>query len=155
MQTFTAFDLVQLPRLDASGGQTLGAELLAVLGKTQHVPASVDEAVAELASAHRALNAAVAKRLAAAAEPDPARAKSADAALDACWSGLLDFLSGWSRVPDVAEAETATALIQQLFPTGVKFVPAGYEVEWAESNTRLEMVKQRKLDAPRVSGMSK
>src|SRR5262249_24525722 len=78
---------------------------------------------------------------------DPLRAKAADLAIDAVWSGIFDWLTGWSKMSGLPEAQTAASLLLQLFPDGLKFVLLAYKLEWAESDTRLLLIKERGLDA--------
>src|SRR5262249_53134424 len=78
---------------------------------------------------------------------DPQRAKLADQAIDAAWSGLFDWLTGWSKIPGVAKAKVAQELVTKLFPDGLKFVLLAYKLEWAESDARLLLIKEEKLDA--------
>jgi hypothetical protein len=145
-RTFASLDLVQLPKLDSSSAQTLGTEVLAAAkGKT--LAANVADALDELSGSHRALQTASAQRLPTTSTADPARAKSADAGLDLTWSSLLDFLTAWSKLPDHENAIIANKLLSQLFPEGLRFVLLAYKLEWAESNTRLLLIKERKLDA--------
>jgi hypothetical protein len=145
-RSFHALDLVQLPRLDSTAAQTLGTEVLAAArGKT--LPASVSEALQDLTLAHRALQAASAQRLAALPSTDPARTKAADTALDASWSALFDLLNGWSKLPDHELGALASGLVARLFPDGLKFVLMAYKLQWAESNTRLLLVKEHKLES--------
>jgi hypothetical protein len=143
---FDSSDLVQLPRLDSASAQTLGTQVLATAkGKT--LTASITEALDDLASSHHALQTAATQRLPTLEGADPTRAKNADQALDASWSALFDFLTGWSKLPDHANAEVASKLLAQLFPEGLRFAQLAYKLEWAESNTRLLIIKERKLEA--------
>ncbi|WP_437563640.1 hypothetical protein [Sorangium sp. So ce542] len=153
-RTFTAVDLVQLPKLDAPSAQALGTEVLtaakAVLGDrgaARKVPEGVMEAHEDLTSALATLNQAVATRLPSQPTEDTARAKAADITVDAIWSGLYDVLGGWSKVAGLPEAETASSLRAALFPRGLKFTQIAYKLEWAESNTRILMIKDGDLGA--------
>jgi len=145
-RTFASLDLVQLPKLDSVGAQTLGTEVIAA-AKGRTLASNVSDALGELAASHRALQAASARRLPTTASADPARTKAADAALDLTWSALFDFLRGWSKLPDHGNAVIADNLLAQVFPEGLKFVLLAYKLEWAESNTRLLLIKGRELDA--------
>jgi hypothetical protein len=145
-RTFASLDLVQLPKLDSTAAQTLGTEVLAA-AKGKNLAPNVADALDQLSTAHRALQAASAQRLPTTSSADPTRTKSADAALDLTWSALFDFLTGWSKLPDHENATIASNLLSQIFPEGLKFVLLAYKLEWAESNTRLLLIKERKLDA--------
>jgi hypothetical protein len=144
-RTYDSSDLVQLPVLDASAAQALGKEMV-VAAEGERLPAAVEEALEELASAHTALEGAVARRLAASPSGvDPTRTRAADLALDAAWSALYGVVRSWSRVPHHPEGAVAAALLPKLFPNGVKFVLLPYKLEWAESSTRLLLIEQEAL----------
>jgi hypothetical protein len=145
-RSFASLDLVQLPRLDGASAQTLGTEIIST-ARDQKLSGPVSEALDELIVAHRALQSAAAQRLPTTVSEDPARTKAADIALDASWSALFDLLNAWSKLPGHAHADLATTLISQIYPEGLKFVLLPYKIEWAESQTRLLLIKDRKLDA--------
>ncbi|APR82642.1 Hypothetical protein A7982_07991 [Minicystis rosea] len=69
-----------------------------------------------------------------------------DRRLDACWSALNDFLTAFSKLPDVPAAAEAAALKSALFPDGLKFTQLVFELEWAESEARLQRIKAQDLD---------
>jgi hypothetical protein len=144
-RSFGSLDLVQLPRLDASSAQTLGKEVI-VAANGEPLPAAVAEALADLTSAHAALEGTVAVRLPTSAGPDPARTKKADTALDAAWSALYGVLKGWSVADDLPEGGSATVLLPKIFPEGLKFVLLAYKLEWAESSARLRLISDQALD---------
>src|SRR5262245_44663004 len=146
-RSYSAVDLVQLPNLDAGSAQALGAEILNAADKVkgaEPLPESVAEALGDLSQALLVLRKAAAKRLA--PPGDPQRAKLADQAIDAAWSGFFDWLSGWAKMPGLAKAKIAGDLSTKLFADGLKFVLLAYKLEWAESDARLLLIKQRKLD---------
>lgn len=144
-RSFHAFDLVQLPRLDAAGAQALGSEVLTV-ARSKELPEPLAESLAELSAAHRALVSTAAARLPL-PRVDPAVSKAADSALDASWSALFDVLGAWAKLPNHPRAAVAASLQSQIFPEGLKFLMLAYKLEWAESNTRLKLIKSRELDA--------
>src|SRR5436309_2495218 len=128
-RTFTTLDLVQLPKLDASSAQTLGTEVLtAAKPYNKTLPAPVEDALHDVKHTLDALQQAAAKRLPA-TTADPQRSKAADIALDACWSGLFDWLTGWTKIPDLPEAAIAATLRDKLYPEGLKFILLAYKLE--------------------------
>jgi hypothetical protein len=145
-RSFSALDLVQLPKLDASSAITLGTEVFAA-AKSRDLVDPVTEALTDLGAAHKALQSAVVRRLPSVAAADPVRSRAADIALDASYGALFDFLSAWSKLPDHDNAPLAAELAAQIFPEGLKFVLAPYKVEWAESQSRLSLIKQLGLEA--------
>ncbi|AUX22720.1 hypothetical protein SOCEGT47_032260 [Sorangium cellulosum] len=153
-RTFTAVDLVQLPKLDASSAQALGTEVLTAArpilsdkDAAKRIPEGVLEAHEDLSAALSTLNRAAATRLPSLPAEDTARAKAADQAVDAIWSGLHDVLLGWSKIQGLPEAGTAVSLRATLFPKGLKFTQIAYKLEWAESNTRILLIKDSELEA--------
>jgi hypothetical protein len=144
-RTYSYLDLVRLPRLDGMAAQALGAEVLAA-AKDRRLPEAIADARAGLESACTVLKAAAVSRLPTTVTGDPSRSKTADVIVDACWGALFDVLSGWSKLPDDECAEIATDLLAQIYPEGLKFVLFSYKLEWAESNTRIAIIKERKLD---------
>jgi hypothetical protein len=79
-------------------------------------------------------------------EIDPQRARAADGVLDAIWSGLLDVLSGWSKIPGLPEAEVASSIKAKLFPSGLKFIQIAYKLQWAESHSRILVIQDQGLE---------
>lgn len=144
-RTYSYLDLVQLPKLDGMAAQALGAEVLAA-AKDHKLPDAIADALADFESAYRALRTAAAGRLPTTVTGDPNRSRSADANLDACWSALFDVVTGWSKLPGDDLADVAGDVLAQIFPEGLKFVLSAYKLEWAESNTRIGIIKDRKLD---------
>jgi len=137
-RTFEPDSVVQLPALDALAARTLGSAVLAAAaGKT--LPGPIAEAVAEVQAAVEALKAVAVQRL---PNSDPL-ARAADITLDAAWSALSGLLGAWSRVPDHDHAQMAATLREQLFPDGLRFTHLPFRLEWAESDTRLQMIDER------------
>jgi hypothetical protein len=147
-RSFTTVDLVQLPALDAGSAQALATAVLSAAEAVEHLPDPVTEALHELKQALYVLQKITSQRLRASMN-DPQRARRADVKLDACWSGTFDWLTGWAKMPDLAEAEIASSLLSQIFPDdSLKFIQVAWEVEWAESRDRLQLIKDEHLDAP-------
>ena len=149
--TFTRDDLIQLPRFDAAGAVTLGEKLCAVAKEVAELPRPIQRAKDALEEDLAALRAAAAARLAArlaAAEPGPKPEEiaAADAALDTCWTALHDWLTGFSKLPDVhPEAAEGRALLAELYPDGLGFILLPYELEWGQSDLRLGRIGSESL----------
>ena len=106
------------------------------------------EALGELKHALHALQKIASQRLRASMN-DPQKARLADVKIDACWRGMFDWLTGWAKMPDLPEAEIASSLLSQIYPDdSLKFTQVAWEVEWAESRNRLQLIKDEKLDEP-------
>jgi hypothetical protein len=132
--------------MDALSAQALGTQVLANARKLTDVPAPVTETLVEVQVTLDALNRAVGTRLPVTTVADPVRTKLTDVVIDACWSGLYDWLNGWAKIPGLPEAQTAASLRDQLFPQGLKFITLAFRREWAESNTRLLIIEERRLE---------
>jgi hypothetical protein len=142
-------DLIQLPRFDASGAVSLGADLLRAAEAQPDLPSPIQRARVELDAQLAALRAAIEARLAAATSADPARVAAvanADCNLDACWSALFDWLTGFSKLPGVArETAEAVELLRELYPDGLSFISLPYELEWRESEGRVRRIASETL----------
>jgi hypothetical protein len=150
-RSFSANDLVTLPKLDARAALALGAALVTAAkthlakNKQKELPARIAKANAKLSAATSHLQATVASRLST-STGDSARAQAADRALDAGWSALYDWLTGWSKLPRSSQAKVAAPILAELYPEGLRFIQLAYKLQWAESAARLERIKKVKLD---------
>lgn len=150
-RSFSANHLVTLPKLDARAALALGAALLTaaktylVKNKLKALPPRIAKANAKLATATAHLQATIASRLSTSTD-DSARAQIADRALDAAWSALYDWLTGWSKLPRSSQAKIATPILADIYPEGLRFILLAYKLQWAESAARLETIKKAKLD---------
>ena len=118
-RSFILEDLIQLPRFDAVGAVALGEKLLQV---------------------------AAAARLASASAADPVIVAEADRSLDACWTALYDWLTGFSKLPDdLHETTEARGLLTELYPDGLSFILLPYELEWNQSDIRLARIAAERL----------
>jgi hypothetical protein len=143
---FPASDLIQLPRFDAAGALTLGKKLLRAASAEPKLPRAVKRALRDLEAREEALRAAVDARLAAVGAADPARVAAADCNLDASWTALFDWLTGFSKLPGGApEAAEAVALLRELYPDGLSFILLPYELEWGQSDVRLARIGREAL----------
>lgn len=161
-RSYAAVDLVQLPRLDAQGAITLGAEIGAAAKAIKAAKAKLSKPLSAALKNTLSTQAALVK--AAAAVParsgvDPELVRLADQGVDGGWSALASFLDGWSRLPDLKkpgakapQAEVAKELHTALFDDGLKFLVLSFRAEWAESETRLKRIHDQKL-APKIEAL--
>ena len=147
MRTYTMNDVIQLPRLDASGALALGAQLVNAAKAAPKLPKPLSRAYAGVASSLDVLRRANADRLPVPEVEDTKRAPTADRWIDAVLSGMFDWLHGWSKLPNEPQAEVARSLLTELYPTGLKFIQLNYKLEWAEVEARLVRIDTRGLDA--------
>jgi hypothetical protein len=142
----SADDLIQLPRFDAVGAVALGEKILAAASAEPELPRSLKRAKEALEEDLAALRLAAQKRLAAASVGDPSIVAEADRLLDACWTALFDWLTGFSKLPaNYPESEEAQALLGELYPDGLSFILLPYELEWKQSDLRLTRIANENL----------
>jgi hypothetical protein len=150
-RSFSANNLVTLPKLDARAALALGAALhtaaktYLVKNKLKELPSRIAKANTKLSAATAHLQATVASRLST-STGDSARAQAADRALDAVWSALYDWLTGWSKLPRSSQAKIAAPILADIFPEGLRFILLAYKLQWAESAARLEKIKKANYD---------
>jgi hypothetical protein len=147
MRTHTANDLVQLPRFDALGALALGEQLVTAGKSVPELPQPLFKAYEGVATTLDLLRHASAARLPVPSEGDSKRAQGADRWVDAVASGTFDWLTGWSKLSNVPQADVARSLLVELFPTGLKFVRLPFKLEWAEIEARLVRIEASGLDA--------
>jgi hypothetical protein len=148
-RTFSSLEVITLPVLDSSGARALGRELLAAAQSKGKLPTPLARAKKDLNAAYDALQAAAAERLAA-SPGDPTAQREADTMLDSAWAALQSLLSAWSRLPTTTMPEKpakAKALLELLYPTGLRFVNLPYKDQWAESETRLRVIARPEVAA--------
>jgi hypothetical protein len=143
-------DLIQLPRFDAAGAVALGEKLMTVANAEPDLPRAIKrakEALGEcLVALRSAAEARLAARMAAASATDPEVVSDADATLDACWTALHDWLTGFSKLPPAhAEHGEASALLAELYPDGLGFILLPYALEWGQSDLRLGRIASETL----------
>lgn len=148
--TITATDLVQLPRTSAQSAHALGTTVLAA-ARGQKLPKSVVKSHGRLTAAHVALQTAIVDQFGVApdspGEESPA-APECDRIADNCWGGLDGRLESLAKLPEkVSGAKEAAVLRRRLFPTGLDFLKLPYRLQWAEAQTRLQLIERDKLEA--------
>src|SRR5215471_17719356 len=138
-RTFESNNLVHLPTLDARAAQAVGSAVVAAAAN-KTLPDPVAEALAEVKTAVDILEATAMKRL---PSGENLAARSADRDLDAAWNAIHGLLRSLTRVSDRPRADQATALLDDLFPNGLRFTKLRFELEWVESQNRLKMIDER------------
>lgn len=147
MRTYTMNNVIQLPVLDASGALALGEQLVTVGKAASKLPKPLAKAFNGVVTTLDVLRRANADRLPVLQDDDPKRAPTADRWIDAVLSGMFDWLNGWSKLPNEAQATVARSLLAELYPKGLKFIQIHYKLEWAEVEARLVRIEARGLDA--------
>lgn len=143
-RTFSAPELVTLPRLSAAAALSLGTELATVANAQRSLPASITKAKKRLEGALDELRDI--RRAAHEADAiDTSAASAADQVLDAAWSSFHSFLQAWAKLPGegASRASFARRLLDLVYPEGLRFTQLGYKLEWAESQTRLDRLAEK------------
>jgi hypothetical protein len=151
-QPFDPTVYVRAPIIQVASGISLARGLLVAVPK--HAPAAVKAKARQLkASAATVQTAWKAQHQAA----TPAERKRADTVIDNGWGALVDRLHGMARLPadTYPDATRAAEIVHLLFyPGGLGFLTYEFDVEWAESQKRLELIDERGLaaDIDRLAG---
>lgn len=147
---YDADNVITLPRLQSSGAMALGKQLAAAAkAHKKDLPKGVAKALGNLEKATGALAAALRDQAGTEEAADSDELRKLDRNLDACWSGLHDFLTGIGKIPGSNEAAEARALDKTIFDQGLAFILLPYELEWAQSEVRLDRIDSQGL-APRL-----
>jgi hypothetical protein len=146
MGSYSASNVIQLPRLAANGAVALGEQLLtAAKPHKSALSAPLSKSLGAVRTSHAALRTAVTEQVRPPSETS-AEAVLADRDVDACWSGLYDFLTGLAKLPRAKQAKTAAAIKAAIFPDGLRFILLPYELQWAEGDARLKRIVKQGLD---------
>ncbi len=147
-RSFSAENLVHLPRLDVRGAIALGAGLLATVAPVEEMlPPAVDQARRRLVERHQVLEKLAEPRSPEGLTIDPERVKNVDHAVDTAWTGLMLWLGGWAKLPDrYPQRAVANRIGSALFPDGLAFIQLPFKLEWAESENKLQRIESDRLD---------
>ncbi len=147
MGYYSAAEVIQLPRLQASGAMALGEQLIAAAKPHKKaLSKSLVKALGALDSHHGTLADAIRDQVV----PEPEEGSETvqlDRNLDGCWSGLNDFFTGFIKLTGTSQSVEAASLQAAILPGGLKFILLPYKLEWAESETRIQRITKHKLDA--------
>lgn len=138
---------VAAPKTGVAGGVALGVALISALPKG--APAPVRAAAQALHASTLALQTAWRKSSDGEPAPAPDAGRDADHALDVAWRATEQRLGATASLPaaDFPDAARAAMLYQRLFPDGLGFLTLPWSSEWAESDKRLGLIKEDKLEA--------
>lgn len=139
-RSFSALDLVTVPRSSAGLAIALGSALLTKAQAEPALPPVFVRPLKRLAQQQEALCAAHQAQLDEPAD-DAAAVGEADQQLDASWSGFHGFLGSNTKLSaspaGVERGVRARAVLDGVFPDGLRFVKLPYREQWAESKRRL------------------
>jgi hypothetical protein len=145
IRTFAAYNIIVLPRFSAPAAMTAGTSLVTAARKREPLPPVFVPPLERLIKSVGTLGESRVKQREA-RDIDGTAINESDQKIDGTWSGFYSFLNGWTKMintPEVAEkARRAGVLIEAVFPDGLRFLNAPHRVEWAESQTRLDRLRQ-------------
>jgi len=144
VRSFTALDIIRLPRLDAVDAHSLGQAIIAA-AEGQPLSDGAKETFGEVSVALRHLGDVLKSRLPR-AEGTGSATREADTKLDAAWSATYEFLDAWARLPDEPKAAIAARIRERLFPDGLRFTKVQFTRQWTESDRRLSLLDEENLD---------
>lgn len=146
-------NIIQLPRLSALGALTLGEQLInAAKPHKNNLSPGLQKSLKRLTAAHGVIGEALRDQVAPGSITSNTLAAEHDRWEDSTWSGLKDALDGIAKLTRLPQAKEAAELSALLFTDGLKFVQLPYALQWAESETRLERIKDQKLQ-PRLEAL--
>lgn len=142
-RSYSADQVITLPRVDTTDAITLGAELLTAARPEGRPSSRIARALERLSATYGAL-----AEVASLASMTSTRveARQADRLIDSAWAALFDFLGAWSKVPYEPAAEQARHVRGALYPDGLKFTLLPFKREWAESETRIHAMGREGFD---------
>ena len=145
-RTFTAQDLIQLPRLNGRETVVLMTELeteaVAHDPNGKSLPAPIERSRKRLGVALTGLDDVT--RPKPDDEADTQAKRKADQVIDKGWSATFDWLSGWCKLPleKNPNLPRATALFNLIFGDALAFTKLPYKIEWKESKSRLDAIER-------------
>ena len=146
MSSYSAADVIQLPRLQASGAMALGGQLIAAAKPHKKILSkSIAKALTAFDTQYISLTDAIRDQVLPSAGT-AADTVQLDRNVDGCWSGLNDFFTAFTKLPGVPQSAEAASLQAAIFPDGLKFILLPYELEWAQSDIRIQRIEKNKLD---------
>lgn len=146
VRSFTAFDLVRLPRLDAKNSHSLARATLAA-AEGQPLSEGAKEASEDVTIAADSLLELIKLKTSGGAVESGLGTREADARLDAAWSAAFDFFTAWSKLRDEPKARIAAEIRERLFPDGLKFTKIQFTRQWTESEWRLSLLGEGSVGA--------
>jgi hypothetical protein len=143
-RSYTAQNLITLPRLSAAEADVLITQLLAAAtieakaAKGKELPPPIERSRSRLTVAHVTLSEIVAPQIAA----DTQAKRKADRWIDSAWSGTFDWLSGWCKLPlhKNPHLDLCKALMELCFAEALGFTKLPYRLEWQQSRLRLDAI---------------
>lgn len=150
-RTYTAKDLIQLPRLSGREALVLVIELQTALaaveksakadkkaGKHTPLPTALQRSMARLTEQARTLESVLAPQR----ENDTQEKRKADRVIDNAWAAFASWLGGFCLLPVEVNPHVneMIALRDMIFATGLSFTQLPFKVQWGESKARLEAI---------------
>lgn len=147
-RSFSPVDLVAVPRTSTSSAMALGTSMLSAARAEPALPPALVQPLERLANECDRLRTSRQHEIEA-RTIEPSRSVEADRELDACWASTHAFLMCCAKLgaaPEGAErAARAKAVLEWVFPDGLRFLTLPYRQQWAESLTKLDRLAQPEM----------
>lgn len=144
-RSFSPLDLVTVPRTSAASAMALGTALLTVARHEVALPPVFVKPLKRLEAECDTLRASR-QWQSDTQEIDAPAAGKADQELDAAWSGLHGLLTNWTKLTTTPEGleqgARARAVLERVFPQGLRFLNFSYRDQWAESQKKLDRLAE-------------
>lgn len=147
IRSFTADNIVTLPRLNGLSAARLLQELITAAKTEASGVGWLPSEIAELESAYLGIDTELTRRLTGEGRPAPV-VRGADKAEDNAFIALYEWLHGWARLPVSRhpEAGDAAAVLAAVFPRGRTFLSLRPSDEWQEAELRLKLIADKGYD---------
>lgn len=143
-RSFTAVNLVTLPRLSGVTAARLLTQLITAAAEEKKLPPTIAAARDALIPVRDTLEAEIAKRVSGAGEETPV-VRAADKVEDNAFGAFYDWLHAMARLPADRhpQATTAQTILDTVFKGGLEFLRHAPVNEWQEAEVRLDLLRDQ------------
>ncbi|HEU4409286.1 MAG TPA: hypothetical protein VFS43_28770 [Polyangiaceae bacterium] len=149
-RSFSPVNLVAVPRTSATSAMALGTALITTARQEPKLPPRFVRPLKRLETECEALRISR-QQQDDTPEVDASAATKADQELDGAWSGLHTMLVGSTKLTATPEGVErgvrARAVIDRVFPRGLRFLKLPHREQWAESQKKLDRLAEPTIAA--------
>lgn len=140
-RTFSAVDLVHLPRIDSNSAVALASSIESASAQFNDLQQTIIDAVLQMTGDRQRLLAALAKTPMGIVTP-----KEADRRVDRVAGALHDIAEAWGTLAEfLPEGEGAQLIMERVFADGRRFINLKLKEEWAAVETKLATIERENL----------
>jgi hypothetical protein len=144
-RSFSPIDLVTVPRTSATSAMALGTALVTAAREEPRLPPVFVKPLKRLEKECDALR--TSRQYQREAEAiDVTLVGEVDQQVDGAWGGLHGLLVGWAKLVATPEGAAlggrARAVLEVVFPDGLRFLNLPYRDQWSESQTKLDRLRE-------------